>query len=107
MGTKKSYFRSLFEDVLNIIKNNKDEKYQILVKEIEEAIFFYSWTLDFRNKSIEDLLLLINTVNTLIYLFDEIYSQRTEEEIIQIYKKSLIKLIETLSNSIKYYETLE
>ena len=86
-GPKKAISEAFFEDISYIIKDKKD--YDILQLEIDKSIFYYTWTLDYRNKSLSDLLLFSSLVDMLIEKFDEIYEDRLNENIIQVYKSSI------------------
>ncbi|MGN7864840.1 hypothetical protein [Chryseobacterium sp.] len=101
-GPKKAISEAFFEDISNIIKGSQED-YEILQAEIDEAIFYYTWTLDYRKKILSDVLLLSSLVNMLIEKFDEIYEDRLNENIIQVYKSSILDLQNILINSIKNY----
>jgi len=101
-GPKKAISEAFFEDISNIIKGSKED-YEILKVEIDEAIFYYTWTLDYRKKSLSDLLLLLSLVEMLIKIFDDIYASRLNENIIQVYKNSILDLQNILINSTKNY----
>ncbi|WP_428653958.1 hypothetical protein [Runella sp.] len=98
---KQSISSAFFEDVSNIINNR--EEYQLMNKEIEENLFLYSFTLDYRDRHLFDLLLLLEVVIVLIYHFDEIYLNRTKEEAIVIYKDSILELKNMLFLSVCNY----
>lgn len=98
---KQSISSAFFEDVSNIISNR--EEYQLMNKEIEENLLLYSFTLDYRNRPLFDLLLLLEVVIVLIYHFDEIYLNRTKEDVIVIYKGSILELKNMLFISICNY----
>lgn len=89
-GPKKAISEAFFEDILEIIKGI--DEYKNLQNEINEAIFYYTWTLDYRNKTRKDILLLLKAVNDLIDQFDDIYSDRIIEDPIKIYKYSILEL---------------
>lgn len=100
-GPKRAISAAFFEDVSNIIRNKKD--YETLQKEIDEAVFYYVWTLDYRDKPLPDVLLLLSAVDKLIEIFDDIYSDRLDEEVIQLYKNSIVTLKNSLINAVKFY----
>ncbi len=100
-GPKRAISEAFFEDILNIIKNEKN--YIQLQQEIDETIFYYTWTLDYRNKSLSEVLVLLSAVKMLIQTFDEIYFNRLKEDIISTYKDSILNLYDIIMNSIKYY----
>lgn len=90
---KQAISSAFFEDILDLIKTKK--RYAEISNEIEESITFYTYTLDYRNKSREQVILFFELVNVLIFSFDDIYKSRLEEEIILVYKASLIELRES------------
>lgn len=91
---KQTISNAFFEDVLELIKTK--ERYLEIYDEIEDSIKFYTYTLDYRNKSIKQIVLLFELVTVLIFLFDDIYKVRLEENVILIYKESLCELREML-----------
>ncbi|MDP9960389.1 hypothetical protein [Chryseobacterium lathyri] len=101
-GPKKAISEAFFEDISNIIKGSKED-YEILQLEIDEAIFYYTWTLDYRKKSLSEVLILLSVVEMLIQMFDEIYFNRLKEDIIKIYKNSILNLHSIIMDAVKYY----
>jgi hypothetical protein len=98
VGPKQAISSAFFDDLIVIIDGRKE--YEIISNEISEAIFFYSYTLDYQEKPTEHIQLLLELVIILIYSFDRMYINRLDEEAIIVYKNSLIHLKQVLFNSL-------
>ena len=88
--------KAFFDDCISLIGEKKG--YEELVQEIRDVVFFYSFTLDYREKNKISLLPLYETVVILLFSFDTMYEGRLEEHAIEIYRGSLLDLKEKLIN---------
>lgn len=93
-GPKQAISNAFFKDILEIIGDKIE--YQGLVNEINDSILFYTFTLDYRDRTDTELFLLLEAVIILFFEFDEMYSNRLDEEVIIVYRKSIEDLKDLL-----------